>query len=98
MRRWKPATARPAHSLPCSARRWGQHRDDTSNQSKTRDSLRVAEVDHHRGGAEPVCLVTYVQNSNREPNAADGFRQVIQIPPDVTADEKPDEWEDGVLQ
>ncbi len=44
-------------------------------------TLRVAEVDHDRSRAEPVCLVADVKDSDREPDAADRFGDDIQIRP-----------------
>ena len=67
-RRWRQATARRAHSSQCSGKPLGRHRGATS---KLEQRLRVAEVDHHRRGTEPVRLVSHVEDSDRKPDASD---------------------------
>lgn len=44
--------------------------------------LRVAEVDHHRSRAEPVRLVSNVENSDREPDPAHRLGDHVQVDPD----------------
>ena len=44
--------------------------------------LGLTEVDHYRSGAEPVGFVADVKDSDCEPDAADSFCQIVQVPPD----------------
>ena len=50
--------------------------------------LGVAEVDHDRCRAEPMRLVTDIENTDREPNAPDGLCETIQVKPDQSAEGK----------
>src|SRR5579872_2286880 len=89
------ATALPARLLRCSARHWEQRHDGTS--STTGQALGIAEVDHHRCGTEPVRLVTNIQDSDGEPDTSDCLGKMIQIPPDVSADQETSQRQQRIL-
>src|ERR1700740_3680911 len=86
---WKRATALPAHLLPCSAKRWEQRRESISETAPPDLNrvgvLLIAEVDHYRGGAEPVRLVADVEDPDREPDAADRLGNDVQVHPNQQA-------------
>lgn len=52
------------------------------------DALGVPEVDHDRRRAEPIRFVTDIENADREPYAPHGLCQIIQVPPDQSAEGK----------
>src|SRR5579859_553972 len=60
--------------------------------------LRIAEIDHHRGGTEPVRLIADVEDSDREPDAADGFGDDIQVEPDQATEKETNQRQNRVGQ
>src|SRR5215470_17032695 len=59
---------------------------------------RLAKIDHHRRAAKAARLNTYIQYPQREPNSTDCFSQVVQVPPNQTAKEEPDERQNRIAQ
>src|SRR5262245_42138504 len=80
---WKRATAHRAPLWQCSEKHWERHRAGISRTHckplRGTLRLRVTEVDHHRGGAEPPRLVADIEDPDREPDAAHGLGDDVQV-------------------
>src|SRR5437868_5138301 len=64
----------------------------------TQYSSVVAEVNHHWSRTEPVRLVPHVEQTDCEPNATHGLREIIQVPPDQTAEGESDQRHHRITQ
>ena len=61
-------------------------------------ALGVAEIDHDRSRPEPIRLVSHIEDSDRKPDAADCFRDDIEISPDEAAEKKSDDRKHRILK
>jgi hypothetical protein len=58
--------------------------------------LRLAEVDHHRGGPETAGFDSDIEQPGGEPDSSDGLGQGIQVPPDQATEDKANQWKNYI--